>query len=48
MGVDVRTLLLIGIATSIVLSGGTAAMAASNTTGNKTKPDVGSRAVNSQ
>lgn len=39
---DIRILLLIGIAISIVLSGGTGVMAGSNTTGNNTKPDVGS------
>ncbi|HJY09454.1 MAG TPA: hypothetical protein VJ250_00795 [Nitrososphaeraceae archaeon] len=39
---DIRILLLTGIAISIVLSGGTGVMAASNNTGNNTKPDVAS------
>jgi hypothetical protein len=40
--VDVRILFLIGITVGIVLSSGTSKMAASNTTGNNTKSDVGS------
>ena len=40
--VDVRILFLIGITVGIVLSSGTGVMAASNTTGNKTKSEVGS------
>ena len=40
--VDARILLLIGIAISVVLSGGTGVVASSNTTENNTKPDVGS------
>jgi len=39
---DVRILLLIGIAVGIVLSSGTSAMAASNATGNNTKLEIGS------
>ena len=39
---DVRILFLIGITVGIVLSSGTSKMAASNTTGNNTKSDVGS------
>ena len=39
---DVRILFLIGNTVGIVLSSGTSVMAASNTTGNNTKSDVGS------
>jgi len=39
---DVRILLLVGIAVGIVLSSGTSVMAASNATGNNTKLEIGS------